>query len=169
MKKYYLISTRNLYYTNENGLRVFYSYSIPIAFQHLQDNVLRISENVWSITTAKHLNWVEDFVGVERKTGREPNAEFKKNLDNARGSKIYNEQVTAANNQIKTAATVSKLFGLLCDKDNPEIKHKYQKRYFEIAGLSFPDDWDELSSEEKDRRLNKVINMNIGGISSEQK
>ena len=52
---------------------------------------------------------------------------------------------------------------MLCDKDNPEVKHKYQKRYFEIAGLSFPDDWDELSSEEKDRRLNKVINMNVGG------
>ena len=85
MKKQYLRSTRNLYYKDEDGIRVFYSYSTPVAFQDFKNCSLRICENVWSITTAKHLNWIEDFVNVERNSGRDKHEDFKKYLDEARG------------------------------------------------------------------------------------
>ena len=47
MKKHYLRSTRNLYFKIENGINIFYSYSI---FAFVIDGTLTISENVWSVT-----------------------------------------------------------------------------------------------------------------------
>ena len=79
MKKQYIRSTRNLCYRDEDGIRIFYSYSTPVAFID-SDNTLVISENVWSVTTAKHLNWIEDFCGVERKQSRTKNSVFKESL-----------------------------------------------------------------------------------------
>ena len=47
-------------------------------------------------------------------------------------------------------------FGLLAD--NKEQKNKFQKKFFEtIPGISFPQDWDQLPEEEKEKRLAAVI------------
>ena len=58
--------------------------------------------------------------------------------------------------QLKTVGMVSALFGIMSG-DDKEGKVKYQKRFFEtINGISFPDDWDSLPLEEKERRLDEV-------------
>ena len=41
--------------------------------------------------------------------------------------------------------------------DDRESKVKFQKRFFEtVKGLHFPEDWDTLPIEEKERRLEGV-------------
>ena len=157
-KKIYLRSTKNLYYKDEDGIRVFYSYTTPVAFID-SDNTLVISENVWSMTTAKHLNWIEDFCGVERKQSRTKNSVFKESLK-FRQSKDGQDMTEARqNNHLKTTAMVSKLFGLLSTNDEKAMEQK--KRFFEIAGCTFPEDWDQLSLEEKQSRISKAEDFGI--------
>lgn len=146
-KKHYLRSTRNLYKKHEDGLVVFYSYTTPVAF--IKDGQLTISENVWSITTAKHLNWIEDYAGVERKFHRIPHKDFKNSFEKAKGPQDKPDH-------LKTVGLVSAMFGILSENDK-EAKVKYQKRFYEnVPGLQFPDDWDQLSTEEKEKRLDGV-------------
>ena len=58
--------------------------------------------------------------------------------------------------QLKTVGMVSAMFGIMSGDDR-EGKVKYQKKFFEtVKGLSFPDDWDSLPLEEKERRLEGV-------------
>tara|TARA_Y100000033_G_scaffold4802_1_gene3987 strand:- start:43 stop:528 length:486 start_codon:yes stop_codon:yes gene_type:complete len=159
MKKQYIRSTRNLYYRDEDGIRIFYSYSTPVAFID-SDNTLVISENVWSVTTAKHLNWIEDFCGVERKQSRTKNSVFEDSLK-FRQSKDGQDMTEARHdNHLKTTAMVSKLFGLLSTGDERAIEQK--KRFFEIAGCTFPEDWNSLSLEEKTKRINKAEQFGLG-------
>ena len=153
MKKHYLSSTRNLYFKIENGINIFYSYSTPVAF--VIDGTLTISKNVWSVTTAKHLNWIEDFWGCERKSFRSKHEDFEKSLNQAR-----EETDEPKNDMMKTTAMVSKLFGLLSTGDERAIEQK--KRFFEIAGCTFPEDWNSLSLEEKTKRINKAEQFGLG-------
>ena len=51
------------------SLTVYFSYKTPVAFQ--TPHGLVCSENVWSTTTGKHLNWIQP-----NKKNRIPNAEF---------------------------------------------------------------------------------------------
>ena len=148
-KKIYLRTTRNLYAIEENGLKVFYSYSTPVAFQY--KGALYISENVWSVTTAKHLNWIEDYCNVTRKKHRWNNAIFEERL-----AEYRQKYKPAPQDNIKVVSGVAAAFGLLAD--NKEQKNKFQKKFFEtIPGISFPEDWDQLPEEEKEKRLAAVI------------
>tara|TARA_R100000388_G_C7203794_1_gene139938 strand:+ start:202 stop:678 length:477 start_codon:yes stop_codon:yes gene_type:complete len=155
-KKIYLRSTKNLYYKDEDGIRIFYSYSTPVAFVDDQHRFF-ISQNVWSVTTAKHLNWVEDFNGYARKEYRIKNSIFEDELKKAQGINPDKPK----NDVIKTTAMVSKLFGLLSTGDERAIEQK--KRFFEIAGCTFPEDWDSLSLEEKTKRINNAEQFGLEG------
>jgi len=149
MKKIYLRSTRNLYFQMEDGMKVFYSYVTPVAFQPRNSSEVVVCENVWSITTAKHLNWIEDWAGYPRKQNRLKRDEFKEALVKARGPEGEN-----SNDMLKTTSMVSMMFGLLATDKDKELAQK--KRFFEIAGLTFPEDWDSLSNEEKEKRIKAV-------------
>ena len=149
MKKIYLRSTRNLYFQMEDGMKVFYSYSTPVAFQPRNSSEVVVCENVWSITTAKHLNWIEDWAGYPRKQNRLKRDEFKEALVKAKGPEAEN-----SNDMLKTTSMVSMMFGLLATDKDKELAQK--KRFFEIAGLTFPEDWDSLSNEEKEKRIKAV-------------
>ena len=149
MTKTYLRSTRNLYFKMEDGIKVFYSYSTPVAFQPKNSSEVVVCENVWSVTTAKHLNWIEDWAGYPRKQNRLKRGEFKEALAKARGPEEEN-----SNDMLKTTSMVSMMFGLLATDKDKELAQK--KRFFEIAGLTFPEDWDSLSNEEKEKRIKAV-------------
>jgi hypothetical protein len=56
-----------------NSLSIYFSYDTPVAFSFRGETVCR--ENEWSVTTGKHLNWIEP-----RKSKRLPGAEFEKRL-----------------------------------------------------------------------------------------
>ena len=154
--KVYLRSTRNLYFQMEDGMKVFYSYSTPVAFQPVNSAEVVVCENVWSVTTAKHLNWIEDWAGYPRKQNRLKRDEFKKAFDQARG--MREEGPT---DMLKTTGTISKLFGLMSGDMDKGKQLDQKKRFFEISGLTFPEDWDSLPIEEKEKRINQVENIAI--------
>lgn len=159
--KTYLRSTRNLYFKMEDGMKVFYSYSTPVAFQPVNSAEVVVCENVWSVTTAKHLNWIEDWAGYPRKQNRLKRDEFKKAFDQARG--MSEEGPT---DMLKTTGTISKLFGLMSGDMDKSKQLDQKKRFFEISGLTFPDDWDNLAIEEKEKRINKVEQVSIEGVNN---
>ena len=139
----------------EDGMKVFYSYVTPVAFQPKNSAEVVVCENVWSVTTAKHLNWIEDWAGYPRKQNRLKRDEWLKAFDQAKG-----HEDKPKNDVMKTTAMVSKLFGLLSTGDERAMEQK--KRFFEIAGCTFPDDWNSLSLEEKTKRINKAEQFGLG-------
>ena len=60
------------------------------------------------------------------------------------------------NDMLKTTSMVSMMFGLMATDMNKDKELDQKKRFFEIAGLTFPEDWDSLSNEEKEKRIKAV-------------
>ena len=152
-KKHYLRTTRNLYYIDEAPqLRIYYSYTTPVAL--MINNYLKVSQNQWSVTTARHLTWIERFSissGGNKQDRLKPE-EFNKLVK----QHIHKPDI------LKTVSTVSAMFGIMCNKNEEKTKNKFQKKFFEnIPGMNFPDDWDSLSEEEKSKRLNKVTKIGL--------
>ena len=145
-KKVYLRTTRNLYYKQEKpNLKVYYSYTTPVALEI--DGVLKVSENQWSVTTGRHLTWIDG----GNKKGRLKREEFNQLV----------KQHKPEPNFIKSVSMVSAMFGLMCQNDI-KTKNKYQKKFFDkVEGMNFPDDWNTLSEEEKSRRLEKVEKVGL--------
>lgn len=58
------IDSKSLYYENIGDKTIYYSYNTTVAVKTPIDTY--VSENVWSITTAKHLNRIEELTGSDR-------------------------------------------------------------------------------------------------------
>lgn len=58
------------------NLTLWYSYKTIIAYQDAQDGLV-VSENAWTTTTGKHLNWID---GGNKKS-RKPHADFEAMLE----------------------------------------------------------------------------------------
>ena len=58
------IDSKNLWYENIGSNTIYYSYNTTVAVKTPIDTY--VSENVWSITTAKHLNRIEELTGSNR-------------------------------------------------------------------------------------------------------
>ena len=145
-KKVYLRSTRNLYFKQEKpNLKVYYSYTTPVALEI--DGQLKVSENQWSVTTARHLTWIDG----GNKKARLKREEFNELVEKHRPEPNF----------LKTVSSVSAMFGLMCQND-VKTKNKYQKRFFDkVQGINFPDDWESLSEEEKTKRLNGATKIGL--------
>ena len=60
---------------------------------------------------------------------------------------------------MKFASTVAKLGSLF--HTEKEDQNNWKKRMLNtVDGVSFPDNWDSLSESEKEKRLNKAIEIN---------
>ena len=148
-KKHYLRTTRNLYYIDEKPqLRVYYSYTTPVAL--MIDGHLKVSQNQWSITTGRHLTWIDG--GDKVKKLRLKPEEFNELV----------EKHKPEPNFLKTVSSVSAMFGIMCDKGEEKTKNKYQKKFFDnVQGINFPDDWESLSEEEKSKRLDGATKIGL--------
>ena len=147
MKKYYLKTTKNCYYIDEKpNLRVYYSYMTPVALRI--DGNLKVSENRWSITTAKHLNWIDG----GNKKARLKEDEFNQLLKQHKPEPDF----------LKTVSMVSAMFGMLTQTEDKSKVNAQKKRFFDnVQGLNFPDDWNNLPEEEKSKRLEKIESFNL--------
>jgi hypothetical protein len=58
------IDSKSLYFKNIGNNTVYYSYNTTVAIKTPIDTY--VSENVWSVTTAKHLNRIEELTGSNR-------------------------------------------------------------------------------------------------------
>ena len=147
MKKYYLKTTKNCYFVQEKpNLKVYYSYTTPVALEI--DGILKVSENQWSITTAKHLNLIDD----GNKKDRLKPEEFNQLLKEHKPEQDF----------LKTVSMVSAMFGLLAKTEDKSKVNAQKKRFFDnVQGLSFPEDWETLPEEEKTKRLEKIESFNL--------
>lgn len=57
-------------------LRIYFSYTTPVAFRDYSKGKLVISQNEWTRTTGKHLNMINDDKKI-----RIPKEDFNKELD----------------------------------------------------------------------------------------
>jgi hypothetical protein len=149
-KKVYLRSTRNLYYKQEKpNLKVYYSYITPVALEI--DGVLKVSENQWSVTTARHLTWIDG----GNKKARLKREEFNQLI----------KQHKPEPNFLKTVSMVSAMFGLMSKGQDQKKTNNQKKRFFDkVQGINFPKDWNNLTEEEKSKRLEKVESVGLGKI-----
>jgi hypothetical protein len=149
-KKVYLRSTRNLYYKQEKpNLKVYYSYITPVALEI--DGVLKVSENQWSVTTGRHLTWIDG----GNKKARLKREEFNQLI----------KQHKPEPNFLKTVSMVSAMFGLMSKGQDQKKTNNQKKRFFDkVQGINFPKDWNNLTEEEKSKRLEKVESVGLGKI-----
>jgi hypothetical protein len=128
------------------NLKVYYSYSTPIALEI--DGVLKVSENQWSITTAKHLSWIDNGNKKDRLNKNDFNLLLKEHKPEP--------------DFLKTVSMVSAMFGLMTQTEDKSKVNAQKKRFFDnVQGLNFPEDWDTLPEEEKSKRLEKIETFNL--------
>jgi len=58
------IDNKSLYFENVGDKTIYYSYNTTVAIKTPIETY--VCENVWSITTAKHLNRIEELTGSDR-------------------------------------------------------------------------------------------------------
>ena len=142
-KPIYPRSTRNFYYHVVEGRVLYFSYNTLIAIGDL------ISSNQWSVTTGKHLYWIN------------PDKDIRVNDFDEQARKILSKDNLMSDfDHLKTVSAISSIFSLMANDETEEAKRKtndQRKRFYEtIEGISFPDDWDSLSVEDQEERLNKT-------------
>ena len=148
-KPVYPRSTRNFYYHVVEGRTLYFSYNTLIAIGDL------ISTNQWSVTTAKHLYWIN------------PDKDIRVNDFEEQARKILSKDNLISDfDHLKTVSAISSIFSLMANDETEEAKRKtndQRKRFYEtIEGISFPDDWDSLSVEDQEERLNKTDQFGRG-------
>lgn len=93
----------------------------------------------WSVTTSKHVNYVANYYGLEKVE-----------------SKIESKVDDEFDNMIAQIAMLGNIFGST-QKESNDWKARMLKAGLENKGLIMPDDWNELSEDVKEERLNAVI------------
>ena len=58
------IDSKNLWFENIGDKTIYYSYNTTVAVKTPIDTY--VCENVWSVTTAKHLNRIEELTGSDK-------------------------------------------------------------------------------------------------------
>ena len=58
------IDSKSLYYENIGDKTIYYSYNTTVAVKTPIDTY--VCENVWSVTTGKHLNRIEELTGSDK-------------------------------------------------------------------------------------------------------
>jgi hypothetical protein len=58
------IDKKSLYYENIGDKTIYYSYNTTVAVKTPIETY--VCENVWSVTTAKHLNRIEELTGSDK-------------------------------------------------------------------------------------------------------
>lgn len=93
----------------------------------------------WSVTTSKHINYVAREYGLE--------------IEDADVSE-FDYQVT--DKGVAVVMAMGDIFGNT-KKESNAWKLRMLRAAYDKRGLSIPEDWDSLSEDEKEIRLNKVM------------
>ena len=148
-KPSYPRSTRNFYQHTINGLTLYFSYQTLIAIDNL------ISVNKWSVTTARHLYWIN------------PDHDIRVNDFDEQARKILKDNdLLDTSDPFKTVATISTLFELMSNDENEEDIRKtnnQRMRFYETQGVERPEDWDTLTVADQKKRLDMCDYQNLEG------
>ena len=146
-KPNYLRTTKNLYSHFVDDKELFFSYQTLVAIDNL------ISINDWSVTTGRHLTWIN------------PNKEIRVDDFEAQARKILSSMdlLVERSDPLKTVGMVSALFSIMADDKTEEDQRKTNNqrlRFYETQqGFIMPDDWEQLTTEDQKERLDKVDSM----------
>ena len=148
-KPSYPRSTRNFYQHTINGLTLYFSYQTLIAIDNL------ISVNKWSVTTARHLYWIN------------PNHDIRVNDFDEQARKILKDNdLLDTSDPFKTVASVSRIFELMSNNETEEDIRKtnnQRMRFYETQGVTRPEDWDTLTVADQKKRLDMCDYQNLEG------
>ena len=146
-KPNFLRSTKNLYSHFVNGKRLFFSYQTLVAIDDL------ISVNNWSVTTGRHLTWINPDKSIRVK-----------DFDKRARAILEEDGLISTYDHLKTVSNISSLFALM---SNPKTEAEQRKvndqrlRFYETQqGFIRPHDWDCLTVEDQTARLDKVDSFN---------
>ena len=129
-----------------NGVIFYKSYDTIIAFETM-GNLLKVCENCWSSTTGKHLNWLDG----GNKKNRLDRETFQKEL-----AKVKPKEKES--NPLALLGMVSALGDIMTD--NKKESNKWKERFImKQEGIIKPEDWNELTEQENEKRLNGVIDI----------
>jgi len=81
------IDSKSLYFEHTGDKTIYYSYNTTVAVKTPTE--IYVSENVWSVTTAKHLNRIEELTGGD-KAYRLRYKDFREFCINNNVNKYYN-------------------------------------------------------------------------------
>ena len=148
-KPNYPRSTRNLYSHTIDGSLLWFSYSTLIALDGI------ISTNFWSVTTAKHLTWIDP----DKSKRRDDFNEIARDILKSKG--LLEER-----DPLEFVSSISKLFDIMSDDENEEQIRKTNNQrlrfYATQPGIIIPDDWDQLTTKEQKKRLDLVDLVGLG-------
>ena len=69
---------------------------------------------------------------------------------------------TEQNDFLKTVCSVSALFGLMSGSAEKKQVNSQKKRFFNhVKGLEFPEDWEKLPEDEKEKRLKGIEKIGL--------
>ena len=143
-------------YENDQGVKLYFSYETLVAFK-VPSYQLASIKNYWGTTTGKHLN----LIGEPKDCRYERDAFYKIAEELLEPYGVLGG--SSASDPLKTVGMVSAMFNIMC-ADNKEASVKYRRRFYNnVDGLLFPPDWDELTAEEKDKRLSMVDSVALKG------
>ena len=153
-KPNYLRTTKNLYSHFVKGEQLFFSYQTLVAIVNLPSHNL-ISVNDWSVTTGRHLTWIN------------PNKDIRLDPEifEKRARKILKAEnlLTKRSDPLKTIGMVSSLFSIMANDKTEEDQRKTNNQrlrfYATQPGFIVPEDWDQLTLEHQKERLDKVDSM----------
>ena len=143
-KPNYLRTTKNLYSHFVEDKELFFSYQTLVAIDNL------ISVNDWSVTTGRHLTWIN------------PNKEIRVDDFEEQARKILNSMdlLVERSDPLKTIGMVSSLFSIMANDKTEEDQRKTNNQrlrfYATQPGFIVPEDWDQLTPEHQKERLDKV-------------
>lgn len=127
--------TQNLHIEGNNVI----SYTTHVATIDEENGKLYV-HGYWSVTTSKHINYVAQYYGLEKV---EQKAEQVKSDDSGLQA-------------IAMVAMLGNIFGTT-QKESNDWKTRMLKAGLQDKGLTMPDDWEELSEDEKQKRLDNAI------------
>lgn len=123
-----------------------YSYNTHVAT--IDCNKLLV-HGYWSMTTTKHVNYVAKEYGLQI----------------ADSKALKDAEPKPESNPFKTVALIASLGKIIGGAETVKEENDWKKRMLTAgmgsAGLSFPDDWDSLTEEEKARRLDGAIDIQL--------
>jgi len=145
----YLRTTKNLYSHFVDDKELFFSYQTLVAIDNL------ISINDWSVTTGRHLTWIN------------PNKEIRVDDFEAQARKILSSMdlLVERSDPLKTVGLVSALFSIMAEGNDDLRKTNNQRLRFYATqpGIIIPDDWDQLTPEDQKERLDRMDSVGLEG------
>ncbi len=115
------------------------SYTTHVATLVPSEGIIKV-HGWWSVTTSRHINKVAKEWGLKKVDAPMEEKEFKPLSD-----------------QVRATALIATLGDVLCETQ--EDKNTWKKRMLSagIPGIDFPSNWDQLSEDEKARRLDGAL------------